>query len=257
MEEFDNPLCRAYELAGRGDRATHGVLVIHGFTGSPAQLRPLAESINARGYAVSGLLLPGHCTSLDDMARVSWSDYLASVRAGCDALAARCERVSVVGLSMGGLLSLILSAERDVCACATLSAAVVQRNRLAPLSPVLKYVMPRVIRWPESAVNRGADFLHEYDFGYSGLPVRRVADLMRLSRLARAALSEVRCPLLVVQSWRDETVDPVSAEIIMRGAASERKRLVRLERSGHMITLGPEREQVWREVGDWLDAAQA
>ena len=257
MEDFNNPLCKPYELEGHGDKAAHGVLVIHGFTGSPAQLRPMAESINARGYTVSGLLLPGHCTTLDDMARVSWSDYIDSVRAGYDALAARCEDVSVVGLSMGGLLSLIISAERDVRACAVLSAAVVQRNRLARLSPALRYVMPRVIRWPESAVNRGADFLHEYDYGYSGLPVRRVADLMRLSRMACGALSSVHCPLLVVQSWRDETVNPVSAEIIMRGAASERKRLVRLERSGHMITLGPEREQVWREVGEWLDAAQA
>ena len=58
MEDFNNPLCKPYELEGHGDKAAHGVLVIHGFTGSPAQLRPMAESINARGYTVSGLLLP-------------------------------------------------------------------------------------------------------------------------------------------------------------------------------------------------------
>ena len=163
----------------------------------------------------------------------------------------------VLGVPVGFLTAVYLAKAAPPRIKAVLSAAVVQRNHLARLSPALRYVMPRVIRWPESAVNRGADFLHEYDYGYSGLPVRRVADLMRLSRMACGALSSVHCPLLVVQSWRDETVNPVSAEIIMRGAASERKRLVRLERSGHMITLGPEREQVWREVGEWLDAAQA
>lgn len=256
MDDFSNPICQPYELAGRGGMAEHGVLVIHGFTGSPGQLRPLADAINARGYLVSGIRLPGHLTTLEDMARVSWSDYLDSARAGFDALAARCADVSVVGLSMGGLLSLLLCAERDVRACAVLSAAVVQRNKLARFAPALKYVMPRVIRWPKSAVNRGADFLNEYDYGYSGLPVRRVADLMRLSRMARGALCDVNCPLLVVQSWKDETVNPVSAEIIMRGAAAERKRLVRLERSGHIVTLGPERETVFKEVCDWLDAAQ-
>ena len=112
MEDFNNPLCKPYELEGHGDKAAHGVLVIHGFTGSPAQLRPMAESINARGYTVSGLLLPGHCTTLDDMARVSWSDYIDSVRAGYDALAARCEDVSVVDCRWAdcSVLSYLLSA---------------------------------------------------------------------------------------------------------------------------------------------------
>lgn len=251
--DFDTPLCRPYMLEGEGERALHGVLIIHGFTGSPAQLRPLAEAINRCGYTVSGLRLPGHCTTLEDMAGVSWSDYMKCVREGWDALAAKCRDVSVVGLSMGGLLSLLMCAERPARACVTLSAAVKQRNKLAPLSPVLKYVVPRVMRWPASMVHRGEDFLHEYDYGYYGMPLRRVDDLMHLSRMAREALGKVRCPLLVMQSSRDETVDPVSADIIMRGAASPRKHMVRLSRSGHIITLGPEREQVWRSVCDWLN----
>lgn len=102
--------------------------------------------------------LPGHCTTLEDMAGVSWRDYMCSVRAGYDALAARCDDVSVVGLSMGGLLSLLMCAERPVRVCVTLSAAVRTRNKLAPLSPVLKYMLPRVLRWPESAVNREPTF---------------------------------------------------------------------------------------------------
>ena len=250
--DFETPLCAPCLMDGSGERGAHGVLIMHGFTGSPAQMRPLADAIHGAGYTVSVLRLPGHCTSLEDMACVGWSDYLRSARAGYDELARRCAHVSVVGLSMGGLLALLLSAERPVEACITLSAAIRPRNRLAPFAGVLKYVVPRVLRWPESAVDRGEDFLHEYDYGYYGMPLRRVDDLMKLSRRAQGALGDVRCPLLVIQSARDETVDPVSADIIMQKAASARKRELRLERSGHIVTLGPEREQVWRAVCDWL-----
>lgn len=254
MEDFNNELCRPYLLKGSGSKAGHGVLVIHGFTGSPAQLRPMADAINARGYTVRGILLPGHCTTLKDMARVSWNEYLDCVRQSYLDMSREYDSVSVAGLSMGGLLSLILSSENPVKVCVTLSAAVVQRNKLAPFAHILKYVMPPVMRWPEKAMHRDENFLKEYDYGYKGMPLRRVADLMKLSSLAQRALAKVTCPLLVVQSWQDETVDPVSAEIIMRGAASERKRLLKLAHSGHIVTLGPERERVWSAVCDWLDA---
>lgn len=252
--DFDTPLCAPYLMNGSGDRAAHGVLIMHGFTGSPAQLRPLAATLHDAGYTVSGLRLPGHCTSLEDMAGIGWGDYLRGARDGYDALARRCARVSVVGFSLGGLLALLLSAERPVEACVTLSAAIRPRSRLAPYAGALKYVVPRVLRWPESSVDRGADFLHEYDYGYLGMPLRRVADLMKLSRMARRALGEVRCPLLVIQSERDEAVNPVSADIIMNGAGAARKQQLRLTRSGHIVMLGPEREQVWRATCDFIQS---
>ncbi len=254
MDKFDDKLCAPYTLEGSGERARHGVLIIHGFGGSPAQLRLLAQSINELGYTVKGLLLPGHCTTLEDMARVSWQDYIAAVRVGWDELAARCDDVSPIGLSMGGLLSLIMCAGCPARACITLSAAIKPTNKLAPLSPVLKYVLPPVMRWPERFMNRGEDFLNEYDYGYHGLPLRRVADLMHLSRMAQDALKDVRCPLLVIQSDFDPTVQPVSAEIIMRGTASERKKLVRLPHPAHIITLGPDRKTVTDETCAWLES---
>lgn len=254
MDKFDNELCAPYTLEGMGTRARHGVLIIHGFGGSPAQLRPLAERINGMGYTVKGLLLPGHCTTLEDMARVSWQDYISAVRAGWDELSARCDDVVPIGLSMGGLLSLIMCAERSARACITLSAAIKPTNRLAPLSPVLKYVLPPVMRWPERFMNRGEDFLYEYDYGYHGLPLRRVADLMHLSHMAQLALSDVRCPLLVIQSNLDPTVQPVSAEIIMRGAGAEKKKLVKLSHAAHIITLGPDRDIVSDETCAWLES---
>ena len=84
------------------------------------------------------------------------------------------------------------------------------------------------------------------------MPLHFAADLMHLSRMARGAMERINCPLLVIQSDKDKTVHPASADIIMASVSSSDKQQVRLKKSGHVITLGPEREQVKQVVCDWL-----
>jgi carboxylesterase len=104
----------------RGDR--RGVLCIHGFTGSPYEMRGLGEALAKRGMTVRGMALPGHATRIEDLYEKTWRDWVEGVTAEFDGLAGRCDRVAVVGQSLGGLLALYLATLRAPAAVVSLAA---------------------------------------------------------------------------------------------------------------------------------------
>ncbi len=254
-EERAEPLpeqARAFLLEG----GAHGILLIHGFTATPALVRPLGDALFAEGMrrgdppTVQGILLPGHGTRIEDMrATGGYAPWLRAVREAYAALAARCVRVSVVGHSMGGLLALLLAEEEPVYAAVSIASPMRLGNRWAPLSPLLGWVMPYVKDKPKP---RREGFLEEYSITYDSTPICRVGDLRRLMREAEAGLSRLRCPLLIVQSRDDRTIRQESAERIHRAAASGRKEILWLERSGHNCTIGPEREKLFAACAAFL-----
>lgn len=230
-----------FSWAGRA----HGILLIHGFTGSPANMRPLAEALIADvPYTIEGMLLPGHGTQMRDMrTHGGYAPWRKAVFDAFDALAARCAQVSVIGHSMGGVLALLLAEERPVHRVVSIAAPMRLKNRAAVLSPVLGWAVPYL---PGSGKQRAEeDYLSEYDLGYPGTPVCRVGDLLRLMREARRGLDKIRCPLLIAQPRGDETVQPESADILCRGASSAPKELLWLERSGHQCVIGPDRDELF------------
>ena len=105
-------LADEYLLEGQGERARTGILLIHGLTGTPNEMRVLARGLHLQGYTVYAVKLAGHCGTLDDLVGTSWLDWLASVRRGADLLSRRVDRVVVGGLSMGAVLALALAQER-------------------------------------------------------------------------------------------------------------------------------------------------
>ncbi len=229
----------------------HGVLLIHGFTGTPANVRLLGDRLHAAGFTVQGPMLPGHGTRLEDMRTYGghkpWRD---TVLAAYDELAKTCDTVSVGGLSMGGVLSLILAEQRTPIACFPMAAPMRLIDRSAYFAPLIAPFRPFARAQVQKP--RGEDFLTEYDTGYPGTPICRVGDLLRLMCEAERHLSRVSCPLLVVQSHADETVRPDSAQIIYDKAGSQDKRLLWFTRSGHVCTIGPDREQLCAEVTAFL-----
>lgn len=223
---------------------SHGLLLIHGFTGSPANMRPLAEALAADApYTIEGILLPGHGTQMRDMrTHGGYVPWRKAVFDAFDALAAHCAQVSVVGHSMGGVLALLLAEERQVHSVVSIAAPMRLKNRAAVLSPVLGWAVPYL---PGTGKQRTEDYLSEYDLGYPGTPVCRVGDLLRLMREARRGLDKIHCPLLIVQPRKDETVQPESADILYRGASAAPKSLLWLERSSHQCVIGPDREALF------------
>ena len=220
-------------------------LLIHGFTGSPAHMRYLGQYLHQEGYTVRGVLLPGHGTKLEDMETTDSEDWFSKVIEEYESLRAENDKVYVLGLSMGGTLSLLLAQNYDVDKVVPIAAPIKLQDKTAYLTPLLKY-FKRFRRWPES------DDKDEYDIGYSGMPIQSVPELLKLIKRSKQNLKEVTCPTLVVQARDDNTVKPVSAEIIHNRISSPDKEILWLEDSGHVCTVGAEKEEIHRKISDFL-----
>jgi len=217
--------------------ARNGALLIHGFTATTAEVRLLGEYLHARGYTVSAPLLPGHGTTPDEMNRCTWRDWTRAVESAYVQLAAPCERVFVLGESMGALLALFLASEHPeivgiVCyAPALLTARMWQARALAPFVPYVKKPM----RAPSDADARWK--------GYTVNPLRAAVQLNELQREVRRRLPRIQQPILVVQGRLDQAIDPRSGQVLLAEIGSRDKALHWLEHSTHCVILDCEWER--------------
>lgn len=188
-----------------------GVLICHGFTGSPRTVRPWAEHLAAAGLTVRAPRLPGHGTVWQDLARTGWEDWYAEAERAFDELDARCERVFVTGISMGGCLALRLAQTKG----SKVGGVVVVNPSLAPdtklflLAPVLKRVVPSLPGIAGDIKKPGVS-----EGGYDRIPVRAAATLPEMWRTTSSRLREVNQPLLVFRSTVDHVVGPPSMKIL-------------------------------------------
>ena len=247
---FEVPEAQPFDFAG----GEHGVLLIHGFTGSPGHMRLLGEHLRDRGFTVKGICLPGHAVTMQAMAEVTWRDWLNAAVEGFEALKKQCRYVSVAGLSMGGCLSLILAEEHPLTAVAPISAPMAVQNRMMPFARLAAPFI-KTITWG-SDPDRPSMLDSRYDLGYTGFPTKSAADLSRLIRHARRNLGRITCPILAVQSHADETIAPESADVIIGGVSSADKHLLWLDKVPHVCTISEEHEHIAAEVGGLFKQAE-
>lgn len=242
-----------------------GCLLIHGFTGSPFEMRWLGEHLCAQGWTVYGPRLAGHATAPIDMARVHWREWAADVLTAYELLRGRCRRVFVGGLSMGGALTLWLAAHRPVDGLITLSAPLSYHNPLLPLVPVLKLFMLTYTSGNEDHLRDG--FAEQVKaeqrrrgqpetgpVGYEGWVLPAVPQFLRLLAAVRAVAGRVTAPVLLVHSRADQTIPFENLDRIRAAIASEEIQTLVLEQSGHVVTEGVEREQVDEAVAGFIAA---
>lgn len=241
--DFSSEVCRPFELPGDD----HGVLLIHGFTGSAAHMRLIGDALHGQGFTVVGINLPGHGVSMEAMAQTGWKDWLGAVRTHVAAMQERFAHVSVAGLSMGGVLALMTAQASNVTAVATISAPMAVRNPFIGLAGLLAPLKPRMMWGCDEDRLRKLD--QRYDCGYPGFPTRCAADLNLLIRRARQDLHAVTCPLLAVQSHGDEVIAPDSAEVIMAGISSRKKGVLWLEDAPHVCTITSEYPRIAEAMG--------
>lgn len=249
--DFTQPVCQPFMMEG-GD---HGVLLLHGFTGSAAHMRPLGEKLHEMGFTVMGVNLPGHAVDMDAMARTGWQDWLDAAKEAFRTLSERCRLVSVAGLSMGGCLALLIAEQMHPASIATISAPMGVRNPLLPLARWVAPLMPRVM-WRD----RGSDqqvLDDRYDYGYPGFPTKCGGDLHRLITMARRDLHAVQCPVLIVQSHQDETISDDSSQIIRDGVGSGRVGQLWFTGVPHVCTISPALDRIASALGEHFRSAEA
>jgi len=210
-----------------------GVLFVHGFTGSPASLRPWAEQTAQAGYRVAVPLLPGHGTRWQDLAATGWRDWYDRVDRELTALTQRCERVFLASLSMGGALTLRAAELRpaDVAGAILVNPALTARNPLAGAAGLLKHA----VRSTKAIAN---DAVREIDEGaYDRVPTAAVHQMLQLWGETRPYLDLVQAPLLIFRSATDHVVPPSSVQIIRRQVSSLQVTEHVLTQSYHVATL--------------------
>lgn len=244
MSSLLHPHAAPFSFEGERDDA---VLLLHGWTGSPAHLRLLGKKLNEVGFPVHAPLLAGHGTSIEDMVKTGWRDWVSSALEGAAGVSSGDRRLHLVGLSMGGIISLLLAPTLEAVSVTTINAPVKVRDRRAAFATIWRG-SGRIIS-AEPPVPAPAEVV-DYQRQYVGTPVGTIAELRDLIKACRRSLGRVTCPALIIQSETDETVDPVSAEIIYDGIASEDKGLVWLQRSRHVALLDEERDVIAEAVTD-------
>lgn len=226
-----------------------GVLLIHGYTGTPAEMLLLGEYLHEKGYTVLGVRLPGHGTVPQELNETTWPMWYAEAEKGFDRLQQCCSEVMVAGLSMGALLAIALTAQKNVSKAAFLAAPIYVRDRRAPFLPLLKYFIHYLKKR-----KRNYFVADKYNLAYNVMPVKPLSSLFALVKLCKKKfLPQIKVPCIVLQSKKEHTVRPESAEYIFQNLQSAEKKLVWFENSGHILTLDIERDKVFAEIADFFE----
>ena len=216
----------------------NGALVVHGFTGTPQSMRGLAQAFATAGYAVELPLLPGHGTSVDDMATTTFADWSGAVERAYDDLAARCERVVVAGLSMGATLAVWLAVRHP-----EIAGLVVVNGAFAPPEPNVREGLEQLVAQGVARIPGPGNDVADPDqteLAYAEVPPPQLLSLLDELETLQSELPQIRCPTLVITSENDHVVPPASSGHYADhvGGPVERMRLVR---SFHVATLDYER----------------
>lgn len=224
------------------DGGTTGVLLCHGFTGSPQSLRPWAGFLADAGLSVRLPRLPGHGTRWQDLARTRWEDWFAEVNRSFDELLARSDEIFVMGLSMGGCLALRLAELRGqaISGLVLVNPSVAADTRLFALAPVLKLVVP-------SLKGIGSDIKKENstESSYDRVPVKAAATLPGLWRITQAELGKVTAPVLVFRSTVDHVVGPPSLRVLQAALPSGQLEVRECPDSYHVATLDNDAQAIF------------
>ncbi|MCQ2001264.1 alpha/beta hydrolase [Arthrobacter zhaoxinii] len=226
------PGAASFTSEGHGANAGVGVLLSHGFTGSPVSLAAWARYLADRGYAVSLPLLPGHGTSWQELQRTPWQRWYEEYESAYFTLRERTSCVVSGGLSMGGALALRLAARQPVAGVAVVNPGLTFGDPRARYSGVLKYFLKSV-----PAIGNDIRLPGQDEGAYPRTPVGAVHQLRQLFRDTAASLPAVTAPVLAFRSRVDAVVPESSMEVLRRRLLNAELEVVPLENSYHVATM--------------------
>ncbi|NIK27625.1 carboxylesterase [Thalassobacillus devorans] len=208
-----------------------GILVLHGFTGTPQSMRPLGEAFAASGFSIAMPRLAGHGTHYEDMEKTTYKDWIASAEEAIAWLRERTSILFVAGLSMGGTLALSLAEKYDDIQGVMLINPAIEMQQMEALRESEN--QPRYLESIHSDVQKEG----VQELAYDKVPYASVIELLNMLQEVRADLANVHCPALQFVSDEDHVVPPDNASYIFDAIFSEHTELVHLENSYHVATL--------------------
>jgi carboxylesterase len=238
-----------------GEPSKPACLLIHGFTGTPKEMRWMGDFLNQQGYTCLGIRLAGHATDPEDMIRSNWTDWAASVEDGYSLLRSFSTDIFLLGLSMGGVLSLLMSTRLDVRGVVAMSTPY-----KLPEDPRLRFVdwISKVVPYrPKSNEEPGSSWFDKEAWkdhiAYPQNPVRSIGQLNQLLGALRVALPDVHAPVLLMHSNDDRYVLPENMELLHAGLVNVTdKTKLYLTGSGHVLPRDAARQQVFRSALDFI-----
>jgi len=226
-----------------------GALVLHGFTGNPQSMRGLALALADAGFTVEMPLLPGHGTDISDMVPTRWPQWCEAADDAFTELAARCDSVAVIGLSMGGSLAVWLAEHHPEVAALSLVNPLVT----PPDTATTGFIEAMIEGGDEVAPGIGSDIAMEgaVEDAYPELPLRAALSLFEGVEEVEAKLGSVICPVLLFTSKQDHVVDPESSEVLVERVKGPVEQVV-LERSYHVATLDYDKDEIEARTVEFL-----
>jgi carboxylesterase len=231
-----------------------GALVLHGFAGNPSAVRGVAEKLADAGLTVEAPLLPGHGTALADLVPLRWGDWTAAAEEAYAGLAARCGRVAVVGLSMGGGLACWLAARHpEICGIVLVNPLVEPpgddlRSAVHELCEAGATIAPGI----------GSDIARPgvVELTYDGTPLAAVLSLFAGVEEVALGLPEIRCPVLLFSSREDHVVPATNGDLVASSVGGPCER-VWLEHSFHVAPLDNDRDELEARTVTFVAAVTA
>jgi carboxylesterase len=235
--------------AYRHEGGPTGVLLCHGFTGSPQSLRPWAQYLADAGLTISLPRLPGHGTTWQEMARTRWEDWYAEVDRAFDELRATVDEIFVMGLSMGGCLALRLAELHGpaVGGLVLVNPSLKAETRLFLLAPVLKLVVPSLKGVVSDIKKEGST-----ELGYDRVPTKAAATLPGLWGITTRHLSQVSQPVLVYASTIDHVVGPANVDILRKALPTTQLEIRECPDSYHVATLDNDADAIFAGSLDFV-----
>jgi carboxylesterase len=229
-----------------------GCLLIHGFTGSPFEMRELGEHLNQQGHTVLGVRLSAHGTQPEDMIRARWQDWLASVYDGWHLLAGCTDQIFVMGLSMGAMLTLLFASQTALAGIVVMAGPhhLPDDPRLRFIKPI-SMIKPFLAKGEPDWVDPTAEATH---ICYDVDPTRSYHEIVKLMEALQAGFPAVRAPILLIYSENDQSVlaEERHMELIYEAVASQHKETLWVQGSGHVVTRDAQRQMVFDACADFV-----
>jgi len=230
-----------------------GCLLVHGFPGAPEEMRWLGEYLAKQGFTTLGIRLFGHATQPDDLTRAHWRDWIANIEDGYHWIQGACSQIVVIGLSLGGMLTLTFASQTPLAGAVAMAApwelpplVKLLRPIIHPLSKVWRFRTPsEQSGWRDKEAER-------LNVDYPVQPLRAISEIYDFNIKMKSSLAHVECPVTLIYSTGDLSVPTNHAEQVYAELGSQDKTLTWVENSGHVLPRDAEREKVFSTIGDFV-----